>query len=468
MFLQPHHLQAAERHVRGAIFTAEEWLRPYPWGLRRLLLDRDAIAKSTFVIRECDVRFKDGTHLSIPSDCEVAPLELKEQLGKAGGELTIYLAVPTLRRGRANIEEKPSADGPRHWIESVECEDENTGGGEQEIQLRRTRCRLLHSRQQHDGYEILPVGRVAYSVFPFGRNEPSRKETDAATSYPQLDPRFVPPLLGLDAWSPLWSALQDLHHTIATRVEQLASMVINRGVALETQVPGDAERVLKLSVLNGAFSYLRSAAFVRGLPPVLLYHELCRLAGQLAIFTPVRRPIDLPVYDHEAIGACFQTVIEYIQLELDSVSVPTFEKRYFERVGERLQAALEPSWISGNRGMYLAVETELKDQECQALLSKLDMKVGSGAQVEIYFRKRVTGLRLEPVARPPRALPTGGGLVYFQVERDPAPWRDVVDTQTLGIRLNMDQASFQGDRVLTVPVPGSNRSTNLQFTLYVI
>jgi hypothetical protein len=65
-------------------------------------------------------------------------------------------------------------------------------------------------------------------------------------------------------------------------------------------------------------------------------------------------------------------------------------------------------------------------------------------------------------------LPTGGGLVYFQVERDPAPWRDVVDTQTLGIRLNMDQASFQGDRVLTVPVPGSNRSTNLQFTLYII
>jgi type VI secretion system protein ImpJ len=262
--------------------------------------------------------------------------------------------------------------------------------------------------------------------------------------------------------------VQDLHHQIATRVEQLSVMVINRGVSLQTEVPGDAERVLKLSVLNAAFTYLKSAAVVRGLPPLLLYLELCRIAGQLAIFTPARRPIDLPTYDHEALGVCFQAVIEYIQLELDSVSVPTFEKRYFERAGERLQASLEPSWISGNRGLYLAVETELKDSECQMLLSKLDMKIGSGAQVEIYFRKRVTGLKLEPVARPPRALPAGSGLVYFQIERDPVPWRDVVDTQTLGIRLNMDQATFQGDRVLTVTVPGSNRSTNLQFTLFVV
>lgn len=454
MFLRPHHFQAADRHAREAARASEDWFHPFDWGLRSVDLDRDAIANSALVVRSCEARFKDGTLLAVPDDAPLDPVELKEALAGAGGEVTVYLAVPALQKGRPNAEPSPTADGPRYWVATEEFEDENTGGREQPIAFRRTRARLLLSGQDHAGYETLPLARVVRSPQP--------------GAPPQLDTSYAPPLLALDAWAPLWRAVQALHHQIGARVEQMAAQLVDRAISFESQVPGDAERILKLAALNAAFSYLEAVAYVRGLTPLWVYGELCRLAGQLAIFTAVRRPPNMPGYDHEDLAGCFLTVIKHVQLGLDTVAPTAFEKRYFERAGERLQVSLEPGWLGNTRSLFLGVETELSDQECQALLDAMDMKVGSGAQVEGYFKRRLKGLTLRPVARPPRALPAGPGTVFFQVERDQTFWRDVADTHTLGIRMNLAHAAFRGERVLAVAAPQGGRDVHLQFALYVI
>ena len=105
------------------------------------------------------------------------------------------------------------------------------------------------------------------------------------------------------------------------------------------------------------------------------------------------------------------------------------------------------------------METELSDEECQKLLDSMDMKVGSGSQVEEYFRQRVKGLKLD-AGRPPAPVVARrrAGTVYFQVERDPVFWRDVADTYTMAIRLNLTHASFQGDRILSVARPGRQKT----------
>ena len=42
MFLRPHHLQAAQRHIAQLQHTADQWDHPFSWGLRVFDLDRDA------------------------------------------------------------------------------------------------------------------------------------------------------------------------------------------------------------------------------------------------------------------------------------------------------------------------------------------------------------------------------------------------------------------------------------------
>jgi type VI secretion system protein ImpJ len=452
MFLQPQHLQAADRYTADAIRQSEDWFHPFNWGLRYLELDRDAIAHFTATLPACEARFKDGTRLSVPGDASVDPIDLRRALG-GDSRTTLYLAVPALQPGRANAATAPTADGPRWWVETQEREDENTGGDAQPLQYRRTRARLLLSQDDATGYEVLPLARIERSA-----------QLEAA---PQIDPAFVPPLLALDAWPQLWRAVQSLHHQVGARIEAMADQVADRGITFESAVPGDAERLLKLAVLNGAFSYFESVAFIKGLHPLMTYRELCRLVGQLAIFGPTRRPPRLPGYDHDDLAGCFYKAIKHIQQGLDTLAPTAFEKRYFERLGERLQVSLEPGWLAGTKGLYLGVETELPDAECQSLLNAMDMKMGSGAQVEHIFKRALKGLNLVPVARPPRALPAGGGVLYFQVERDPVFWKDVTESFTLALRMNLARASFQGDRVLSVTPPDRGQPTNLQFALFV-
>ncbi|MEO6809827.1 MAG: type VI secretion system baseplate subunit TssK, partial [Isosphaeraceae bacterium] len=253
MFLRPHHFQVAERHAREALRVSEDWYHPYNWGVRSVDFDRDAIANYTVVLRGCEARLKDGTKVSIPADGTVDPVELKGALAGASGPLTVYLAVPGIQEGRGNVEPRPTADGPRYWIDTQEINDENTGGFEQPIQVRRVRCRLLLSNQDPTGYEVIPLARIERSA-----------QTEAP---PQLDFTYVPPLVAISGWPPLWRAVQSLHHQIGARIEQMAAQLVDRGISFDSQVPGDAERMLKLSMLNGAFSFLEAVAYLRDLPP---------------------------------------------------------------------------------------------------------------------------------------------------------------------------------------------------------
>jgi type VI secretion system protein ImpJ len=453
MFLRPQHFQAGDRYAREVLKDSEDWFHPFGWGVRSVDFDREAFGNYSAVLRSCEARFKDGTKLSIPADGTVDPVELKGALA-GSGSVVVYLAVPSLQSGRANVEEVPTANGPRYWVDRLEVDDENTGSEPQSILVRRVRARLLLSTQDHTGYEVLPLARVERSA-----------QLEAP---PQLGTDYVPPLLVLDGWVPLWQLVQSLYHQIGAKVDQLAAQVVDRSISFDSQVPGDAERLLKLSVLNGALSCLEAIVFVRGLPPLAMYRELCRLVGQLSIFMEARRPPALPPYDHEDIGGCFYTVIQYIQLGLDTIAPSAFEKRYFERNGERLQVSLEPGWLGSTRTLFLGVETELGDDDCEQLLRSMDMKLGSTSRVEQIFKQALRGLKLAPTARPPRALPAGSGIVYYQIERDQVFWRDVADTCSMAIRMNVARAAFQSDRMLSVALPKSSKTTNLQFALFVI
>lgn len=47
-------------------------------------------------------------------------------------------------------------------------------------------------------------------------------------------------------------------------------------------------------------------------------------------------------------------------------------------------------------------------------------------------------------------------------------WRDVSESYSLALRMNLAHAQFLSDRVLSVARPGSKTTTNLQFALFVV
>src|SRR5262249_32790912 len=177
----------------------------------------------------------------------------------------------------------------------------------------------------------------------------------------------VPPLLAFDAWPWLRDQVQSLSYQIQGKIEQLADQAVDRGLSFRGQDAGDAERLLKLAALNEADPPLRAMVFTRGFTPLSVYVELCRIAGRLALFLPERRPPSLPAYDHENLGGVFLELIESIRRALEGVEPSKVLVVPFSRVGNHLQVAVQESWLQADHKLFVAIETELNEAECDQL-----------------------------------------------------------------------------------------------------
>lgn len=459
MFLRPHHFQAAQRHVLQIGARGEKWDHHYNWGLRSIDLDLEALSNYRFVVHSLQARLRDGTLVALPEDGLIPALDLKGAFDR-GPQATVYLAVPTLRLGRANVAGDAGADGNRFVLDTQELEDENTGVNPQPVQVRLLNLKFLLSNQDPTGYEVLPIARVEKSA--------------RAEAVPQLDRTYIPPLLACDAWPPLADGiLQTIYDRIGKKVELLANQVVSSNISFDSPAQGDVQLIVQLRMLNEAYVTQGVLAFAQGVHPLQSYLELCRTVAHLAIFGPTRRPPALPRYDHDDLGGCFYRVKQYLDSLLDVLVEPAYKERAFIGAGLRMQVALELPWLESVWQMYIGVQSPLDAEDCIRLLTRagqLDMKIGSSDRVDAIYRLGQAGLRFAHSPRPPRALPTHPGLIYFQINRESqqAEWQNVQKSLTLAIRLNENliAGDIQGQQVLSIKTGG--QVATLQFTLYVV
>ncbi len=460
MFLRPHQLQAAQRYALHHSNQSERWDHNYNWGLRAIDLDRDALANHRLVVRSLQARLRDGTLISVPEDGELPAVDLKPAFERDGA-LTIFLGVPVLHLGRANVGGNgQSEDNSRFLLDTQELEDENTGLNPQPVQVRLLNLGLLLSTQDQAGYEVVPIARV--------------QKSSRAEATPEIDSTYIPPVLACDAWSVLQAdILQTIFDRLGKYMDQLAQTAVSRGIPIESQAAGDVLIIEQLRILNEAYALLGVIVFAQGIHPLTAYTELCRLVGQLSIFTKARRTPELPRYDHDDLGGIFYRVKKIIDALFGGLPRPEYDERPFVGAGLRMQVSLEPAWLQPIYQLYVGVRSGLQPEECIRLLTRagLDMKIGSSDRVDDIYRLGQAGLKFAHSARPPRVLPAAAGLVYFQVNRDSQQeeWLNVQKSLTVAIRLkeNLIAGNIEGQKVLTIKTGGQTQ-TKMQFTLYVV
>jgi type VI secretion system protein ImpJ len=460
MFLRPHHFQTSQRHVQHLNSLSEKWDHHYNWGLRSLDLDQDALANYRCVVRSMKARLRDGSLVAIPEDGNLPAVDLKTAFERESA-LTLYLGIPVLSLGRANLAGNGSTDSGRYLLDTQELEDENTGINPQPIQVRLLNLKLLLSTQDQTGYEVIPIARI--------------DKSSQAQPTPQLDLAYIPPVLACDGWQPLGAGiLQTIYDRFGKKVELLATMIKQRGIGLESQAAGDRLIFEQLRVLNEGYSLLSILAFAQGIHPLTAYYELARLLGQLIAFSrklEYRVP-DLDKYDHDDLGKCFYGIKRYLDQCLDEIKEPDYKQRAFIGAGLRMQVSLEPAWLEAAWHMYVGVQSALGAEECIRVLGPkgIDMKIGSSDRVDDLFRLGQRGLIFTHAPLPPRALPSAQGLTYFQVSRDSQQeeWQAVQRSLTLAIRLNERRVdgNIQGQQILKVNT--GTQTTTMQFTLYVV
>jgi type VI secretion system protein ImpJ len=70
LFLRPQHFQQSDRYIDKLVRSRVAALRPYPWGLTGLKLNRDMLALGKFAVDEAHGVLEDGTPFSIPDDAD--------------------------------------------------------------------------------------------------------------------------------------------------------------------------------------------------------------------------------------------------------------------------------------------------------------------------------------------------------------------------------------------------------------
>ncbi len=459
LFLRPHHFQAADRYWSEALATSDQWDHQYNYGVRKLELSHEAIANYQCQVNVCHARMKDGMLVSLDAGQELDRADLKEAFATQTS-VRVYLGVPKLKLGRANVAAGTEPGKHRYVQSTAAVQDESLGGNDQELQLRALNARLLLSTQDLEGYDLLPIAEI------------ERAGEKEAT--PQLDVGYIPPVLAIDAWPPLGrDIVRAIYDIVGKKIDLLSQQVVNRGITLVSQEPGDLDRLIMLHALNAAYSALGVLSFAQGVHPFVAYTELCRLVGQLSIFGEARRPPEIPHYDHDDLARIFYWVKARIEALLERVRDYEYEQRFFVGEGRGMRVTLEPKWLGPDWQWFVGVQRgSLSEQACLEMLSpgKLDWKLGSARQVDALFEYGAEGIQMTPLAQAPRALPPARDWVYYEVVKQNTAWKDVLDTQSLAMRLKdtliVNRDSLQGERKLVVSVGG--KQVPLQFALFAV
>lgn len=461
MFLRPQHFQAADRFWSEQIATSERWDHAYNYGLQLIQFSDEAIANQQFELVKCHARLRDGTLVALSPGQEPDRVDLKEAL-QSHGQILVYLAVPKLVLGRTNVREPIGDQQSRYVLRAEAVQDEVRGGSDQEIDFRELDVRLLLSNEERGGYETLPIARIKRS-----------SDTEAT---PQLDDAYIPPLLAIDAWSPLAvDIVRAIYDLIGERIDVLSQRVAQRGISLASQDPRDLDDFLMLTILNGAYGALRCLTFATGLHPLTVYAELSRIVAQLSIFHASRRPPEIPQYDHDDLAKIFRWMKQQIELLVRQVVRTSYEQRFFVGTERGMEVALEEKWLHAGWSWFVGVHADgVNDRECRELLKpgNLNWKIGSSRQVDLVFRRGLPGVGLIELPQPPRGLPTRLGWLYYEVNKNSenAAWRDVLATQTLAMRLTeeliLNFDSLQGHR--TLEVKNDRKRAALEFALFAV
>ncbi|MBX3444405.1 MAG: type VI secretion system baseplate subunit TssK [Planctomyces sp.] len=420
MFLRPQHFQAADRHWAAELADAIHWHHPFSYGISAISFSEDAIRNSQFELTSCDVRFRDGTAVRIGQGLD--RLDLKAAFQERA-TVRVCLAAPRMANGVANLGLPGTADLARFHEVSVEEPDENAGGNEQSVSYRHLNVRLCLDSDNLSGFEILPIAQI--------RRLGDREGT------PELDARYAPPLLSADGWPELQRDLvRGVHDLLGRKIDLVSQQVRSRGITLAAREPGDLERLFMLQVLNSAEASLGALAYAPRMHPFPLYAELCRIVGQLSVFSPQRRSTDIPRYDHDDVLPIFRELRQRIESLIQVLGEYEFEQRAFVGFGRGLRVSLEPKWLEREWEWFVGVSSNQSHDLVRQLITRLDWKIGSADRVEHLFQLRARGLeQIADVKQVPRALPPDSQWLFYEVNRSGPEWLRAAETRSLGIRL---------------------------------
>jgi type VI secretion system protein ImpJ len=422
MFLRAQHFQQQDRWLETLVRARSAPLRPYPWGIVEMAIDRDLLATGRFALTVASGVFEDGTPFALPGEADhPPPLDLPESTRNA----VVYLAAPVRQPGAVEIGSGNGAEG-RYALSEFEAYDTHSASPQPApLQIARLRLRYILETEERGGYLTIGLARVV----EVGAD---RRAT--------LDDRWIPPALICAAAVPLSGLIAEFSGMLNQRGEALAARLTapgSRGVA-------EVADFLLLQSINRWQKLLAHWADAGNVHPEDLYAAFVQMAGEFATFTEVtRRPNAYPAYRHEDLQRSFAPVVADLRrslsavLEQTAIAIPLQERRYGLRVGP-----LTDRSVLRAASFVLVVQADLPTEQLRRLFPS-QVKIGAVEQIRDLVNVAIPGIAVRPLPVAPRQIPFYAGASYFELDRNSPHWQQMQASGGFAIHVSGEFPNLQ-------------------------
>ena len=437
-FLSPQHLQVQDKFIEDTLNFRLQALRFCPWGFAELALNHGLLADGQLAVSRAAGIFPDGLLFDIPDSDQPPPSRGLVELFDANAKsLNMYLAIPDYRQRGVNVSSGVDG-GARYVAEVTTFRDENAASSDKPLQIARKNFRLLAESENRQGFSALPIANV--------------ERTEAGTF--RLNARFIPPLINIRGNEHLVGLLRGLIEILAARSTELAGARSQKNQSLADFTASDIADFWLLYTINTAFPTFSHLFETRGGHPEALFSAMLQLAGSLTTFSQKVHPRDLPVYDHENLGACFTELDEKLRLLLETVVPANFVSLPLKLVQPNIYAtSIDREEYLRNTRMYLAVSADTSQADLIGRTPNL-VKICSGDHIELLVQRALAGVPLIHSVSPPSAIPLKLNYQYFSLSQSGGPWETIVRARNLAAYVPGDFPNPQLELIILLPSAG--------------
>jgi type VI secretion system protein ImpJ len=415
LFLQPQHLQQADRYVEKLIQSRTDVITPYPWGMADMVVDRDMAQQGRFGLRSAVGIMPDGTPFDAPN---AAPLPLPIDVPEDAKGLSVWLTLPDPSQNGQDVGIGADAATTRFILgSSMVADNASASRVEHPVEVAHPRLEFDIRQTPKPGYQCIRIARI-------------NEVRDGVIS---LDDTTPPPALIIAVHPVTLGFLSRVVGWIEAKLTSLA-----RYAADPTMGGMQAGDYLMLMVLNREVSRLRHLSTMRSVHPERLYYELVGLAGELASFDAGERMArTYAAYDHADPKATFTPVVQDIQrflardlgraVRLDLRQVR--QNSYIAEVADR-NLFREATFV-------VEVESAKPLGQVQQQFPQL-CKVGPNTRMSEIVKNNLPGISLVHLPNPPRQIRVVSTNVYFLLDKKTPFWAEFSTAPAIGMHFAGD------------------------------
>lgn len=412
LFLQPHHLQQADRYIEHLVNGRTALTTPYPWGVSELRFNRDLAQQAKIGLLSVAGIFPDGTPFDAPG---MSPLPLPVQVPEDEAQgLSIWLTLPDPVIGGQDLAMKDADAATRYTLATERIIDVSSSArNEQTIEVANPRLELVLRKTPRPGYQCIHLGRII----------------EMRDGIVTLDDTVPPTGLVIGVHSAYDGYLSRVVGWIEAKLEGLARFASDPSSGGGMQ----ATDYLMLMVLNRELPALRHLTSMAAVHPERLFERLVCLAGELSTFDQgARRVPDYEPYNHENAKASFVPVVQDIQRLLArdvgrAIRLPLQEVRqnsYAAMVNDRSLFAQATFVIEVSSGLPLSqVQTQFPNLA----------KVGPSTRMRQIINNNLPGIGIVHLPNPPRQIRVVSTNVYFLLDKSTELWREFSTAPAVGM-----------------------------------